>query len=243
MFFPTSLLISSLLASPILALPSFSSLFSRTDLSSLTLYQKLVLAPGAIDRIHLLSDADLLFSFNDTSAHPAGSPGVATGLGGQLVRADRTTFPALYSMSGSMALGFLGPCGFNTPHLHPRANELFLVIKGRLHAETVTENNGRRIVNEVGELQMTVFPMGSVHMQFNPDCEEARFVASFTGEDPGVAQIAQEFFGFQKEVVNAAAGGPVAVDGKDVDVFRDEIPDNVVLGVESCLKKCGIDKS
>ncbi|KAF8851479.1 RmlC-like cupin, partial [Acephala macrosclerotiorum] len=206
------------------------------------LFQKLVLAPSSVERFNILTDSDLLFSFNDSSAHPADSAGVTIGLGGQLVRADQATFPALYMQDGSMALGFLGPCGFNTPHVHPRANELFLVIEGRLNASTMLENGGRKIHNLVDKLQMTVFPQGSVHTQFNPDCTPATFVASFTGSDPGVAQIAQEFLGFSKEEVNAAVGGPVMVDGIDVDAFRSRIPDNVVLGVESCLRKCGIRK-
>ncbi|KUJ07438.1 RmlC-like cupin [Mollisia scopiformis] len=240
---------ASLLANTVACLPgvlprgsSDTTSSSSPTPSNLALFQQLVLVPSSVDRFNILTDADLLFSFNDSSAHPIGSPGVSTGQGGQLVRADQSTFPALYMQHGAMALGFIGPCGFNTPHVHPRANELFLVFEGRLNTSTMLENGGRQIHNMVNTLQMTIFPQGSVHMQFNPDCTPAMFVASFTGSDPGLAQIAQEFFGFSEEEVNAAVGGPVMVDGADVDGFRSKIPPNVAQGVESCLTKCGIKK-
>lgn len=31
--------------------------------------------------------------------------------------------------------------------------------------------------------------------------------------------------------------------GQDIESFRDALPANIVQGVESCLKKCGIPKN
>jgi len=67
-------------------------------------------------------------------------------------------------------------------------------------------------------------------------------VAAFPSEDPGVGQIAQEYFGLEEEIVAASAGGEVTVNGQDIDKFRALIPANVAKGVESCLKKCGLEK-
>ena len=141
-----------------------------------------------------------------------------------------------------MAIGFLGPCGFNTPHVHPRAAELNLVVEGRLFASVTAENGARHLNHTLNKYEMTVFPQGAVHTEFNPDCTPAVFVASFPSEDPGVGQIAQEYAGLEDEIVKGSLGGEVAVDGMDIDKFRSLIPANVAIGVDSCLAKCGISK-
>ncbi|KAH6691778.1 hypothetical protein BKA61DRAFT_714994 [Leptodontidium sp. MPI-SDFR-AT-0119] len=70
----------------------------------------------------------------------------------------------------------------------------------------------------------------------------ATFVAAFLNEDPGVGQIAQEYFGLENEIVKGNAGGELSIDGADIDKFRAAIPANVAAGVDSCLAKCGISK-
>ncbi|GME62501.1 putative spherulin-1b precursor protein [Neofusicoccum parvum] len=206
--------------------------------AGLTLFQQLVLAENAVERTKLLpNDADFVFDFKNAPA-----AGVVTGDGGSIVRADHATFPALVGSGGAVAIGFLGPCGFNTPHVHPRAAELNLVVQGRLVSESVHENGARFINHNLDTFQMTVFPQGAVHTEFNPDCTDAVFIASFPDEDPGVGQIAQEYFGLTNEIVKGSAGGEVVVDGKDIDQFRSMIPKNVAKGVDSCLAKCGIQK-
>lgn len=203
-----------------------------------TLFQSLLLAPTAAERENLLSDADTVFSFSD----PCRTFGVVKGDGGRTVRADRATFPALVGQGGSITVGFLDGCGFNTPHVHPRAAQMNIVVQGRLFG-SVTAENGVAHRNHTMELfDMTVFPAGALHTEFNPDCTPAVFVAAFPSEDPGVGQIAQEYFGLEDEIVAASAGGEVTVNGQDIDKFRALIPANVAKGVESCLKKCGLEK-
>ncbi|RSH80205.1 hypothetical protein EHS25_007215 [Saitozyma podzolica] len=92
---------------------------------------------------------------------------------------------------------------------------------------------------------MTVFPQGAMHQEFNPDCEDAVFVAgfSFNGQDPGVEQIAQSFFGLRTDVVSATLGGVSSIDSADLESFQDLITANVAQGVDSCLKKCGIKRN
>ncbi|KAL2066993.1 hypothetical protein VTL71DRAFT_1417 [Oculimacula yallundae] len=203
------------------------------------LYEKLTSAPNAVIRQSLLSDADFVFDFKsecDTKGF------VASGKGGEVVRADRASFPALVGQGGSVAIGFLGPCGFNTPHVHPRAAELNLVVEGELFASVTAENGARHMSHTLKQWQMTVFPAGSMHTEFNPLCTPSTFIASFPHEDPGVGQIAQEFFGLENEIVKGSVGGELSVDGADIDKFRTLIPANVAAGVDSCLIKCGISK-
>jgi oxalate decarboxylase/phosphoglucose isomerase-like protein (cupin superfamily) len=164
------------------------------------------------------------------------------GPGGKTVRADHATFPALLGHGASVTVGFLQPCGFNTPHVHPRAAELNLVVQGKLFASVTAENGVRHMNHTLNQWDMTVFPAGALHTEFNPDCTPAVFVAAFPNEDPGVGQMAQEYFGLENEIVKGSAGGEVTVDGKDIDQFRSLIPINVAKGVDSCLAKCGIKK-
>jgi len=87
---------------------------------------------------------------------------------------------------------------------------------------------------------MTPFYLGSVHTQFNPDCTPATFVAAFNNEDFGAGQVLDEVVSLSTDVVEAAFGQ--AVDGANVDAFRQYIPVSIANGVESCLQKCGIAK-
>lgn len=152
------------------------------------------------------------------------------------------SFAPTQMTGSSMAIGVMSPCGFATPHSHPRANELNLIIQGKI-ISAMTLENGVRVINQtLSTNQMTVFPQGSMHMEFNPTCSNATFVAAFTNSDAGVQQSANAFTNFGDEVIQATMAGSVTVDGKDVDVFKKTIPVNMALGVESCLKACGLTK-
>ncbi|KAF8865970.1 RmlC-like cupin [Acephala macrosclerotiorum] len=218
---------------------------STAAATTLSLTQQLFIADTAVDRFALIpNDKDFVFQFNDPTKLGIG------GKGGDLVTANRKTFPALVGTGSGMAVGFLGPCGFNTPHVHNRATELQIVTQGRLMTEMVPENNvfrdniaahGRRVIaNEVKTFEMQPFYQGSVHTQFNPDCTNATFIASFNSEDFGAGQVADELFALSDDVVSAAFGQ--AIDGADVDKFRKAIPTTIALGVETCLKQCHIAK-
>ena len=89
------------------------------------------------------------------------------------------------------------------------------------------------------KFQMTIFPQGSTHTEWNPDCEPAVFVAGFNSEDPGVEQSAQTLFELDPDLVQADLG-VVTLNGESIEEFKDKLPANVALGVYSCLKKCGI---
>ena len=65
-------------------------------------------------------------------------------------------------------------------------------------------------------------------------------LSGFNGEDPGVQQVAQRFFGLPPDIVGAALGGLGVQDVADLEAY---IPDNVILGVDECLQRCGIDRT
>jgi hypothetical protein len=213
--------------------------------ASLSLTAQLTLADTAVDRFALLpQDSQFVFNFNDETKKGKG------GKAGDIIAANRKTFPALVGTGAGMAVGFLDGCGFNTPHVHPRSVELQIVTKGRLVTEMVPENGvfvnndpkqGRRVItNTIMENEMTPFYLGSIHTQFNPDCTPATFVAAFNNEDFGAGQVLDETFSFSPDVVSAAFGQ--AVSGADVDKFKKAIPVSIAAGVEECLRKCNIAK-
>ena len=90
-----------------------------------------------------------------------------------------------------MTIGFLGPCGMNTPHTHPRATEINFSVNTTLRAGFLEENGARFVDVELAAGSAAVFPMGAIHFEMNPSCEPAMFVAAFDNEDPGVGQVAQ----------------------------------------------------
>lgn len=214
---------------------------SLSTAANTTLISMLELAATAVDRAKLLNDnSDHIFDFAQPPPHVGST---IIGDGGRTVKADRKTFPALVGTGVSMTVGYLGACGFNTPHTHPRSAEMNIVVEGRLIAEYVAENGAPIIRNIINTHQATVFPQGALHTEMNPDCFPATFVAGFASEDPGVQQTAQSLFSLDDDLLEAAFKSDFTFAGQDIDQFRAIIPPNVAKGVESCLEKCGIPKS
>jgi hypothetical protein len=218
----TSILLS-LLTSRATALPA------STKAQSVAL---LLTSPSALDRINLLSDADFLFDFFNPTPDEIGS----SGKDGRTVQATQATFPALVGSNVAMTVGFLGPCGLNTPHTHPRATEFNIAINGTLRTGMLAENNARVVTNMLQPGQATVFPRGAIHFEQNLGCEPVMFVAAFDGVDPGVSQVADRFFGLPTDIVQATLGD---IGATEVQGLASAIPKNVIYGVESCLQKCG----
>ena len=160
---------------------------------------------------------------------------------GSIVRSSQMTFPALVGQNAAFTMGFLGPCGFNTPHTHPRSAELNLVIEGTLYTQMETESSARTVTNKLEKYQMTVFPQGAMHTEFNPTCSNATFVAGFGSSDPGTQQVAQTLLGLSGDLVSAAFDN--AVSGADIAYFYSVLPSPVAMGVTECLARCGIAKN
>ncbi|OCK74656.1 RmlC-like cupin [Lepidopterella palustris CBS 459.81] len=235
-----------------LVAPSTAPIATPVDNTALII--ELETAPTAIKRFQrlltaagekLLSVADLqkfvVFDFNGAVPAPGSKGGAAKA-------ANIETFPILTELGISTTVAFLGPCGMNSPHIHPRATEFLTVVEGEIDFGFILENglvnapNPSEITGHLTKFQGTVFPLGSIHYQVNPTCAPATFVATLNSDDPGTSQIAQNFFGLNSGVVNATLGFPQTLNGEDLETFRKAIPANLALGIETCLKKCGIAK-
>ena len=195
----------------------------------------LLTAASEVDRIKLLSDADMKFDF----FKPAPDEITATGLDGIIVTARQDTFPALVGSGVALAVGFLGPCGMNTPHTHPRGSEFNLAVNGTLRTGLLAENNARFVMQTLEPGQATLFPRGAIHFEQNLGCETVVFVAAFSEVDPGVSQLADNFLNLPTDIIQAALGGATAT---EVQGFKEAIPKNVAFGTEDCLIRCGIKK-
>ncbi|KAF2102255.1 RmlC-like cupin [Rhizodiscina lignyota] len=221
------------------------------------LLKELALTSTAVERFQTLlvgDDGELLegealrartvFDFKKAAKPNPGAKGGAT------AGADVSSFPILKDLGISTTLGFLDACGMNTAHVHPRATEMLTVVEGEIDTGMILENKilapGKgtgEVTTHLKKFQGTVFPQGSIHYQVNTECHPAVFVANLNAEDPGTNQIAQGFFGLDADVVEATLGFPRHIDGKDIEKFRAQIPANVALGIEQCLRKCKIPKN
>ncbi|KAJ4383190.1 hypothetical protein N0V86_001233 [Didymella sp. IMI 355093] len=252
MFSLTKIAILALAAS-VHAYPQSMSSSTSTSASpeATNLYLDLFTAPTAIKRFQrLLVKGDTLLTgtalraltvFDFNAAKPA-----ANATGGALLAANIDSFPILTDLGISTTLGFLGPCGINTPHVHPRATEFLTLVEGsNLKFGYVLENGllkdaakNPEIAGTLDKFQGTVFPQGSIHFQFNDNCANATFVASLNSEDPGTSQVAQNFFALDSQVLNATLGFPSEINGKNFDDFRKYIPANLASDMAVCLQKC-----
>lgn len=73
-----------------------------------------------------------------------------------------------------MTIGFLGPCGYNTPHTHPRATEFNFAVNGTLQTGFLAENGARFVFNEVPPGSAAIFPKGAIHFEMNNGCGMSR---------------------------------------------------------------------
>ena len=192
---------------------------------------RLLTAATALDRLDILpSNAEFVFDF----FHPDPAAVSASTPNGHTVQAKRDTFPALVGSGISMTVGFLGPCGLNTPHTHPRAAEFNIAINGTLRAGMLEENGARFVTNNINPGQSTLFPRGAIHFEQNLGCETVMFVAAFSDEDPGVSQVTN-LFSLPIDIVEAVLGASET----EVEQLMATLPKNIAVGVDECLQKCG----
>jgi hypothetical protein len=80
------------------------------------------------------------------------------------------------------------------------------------------------------------------HYQLNPNCSPATFISSLPSSDPGTT-LESTFFQLDGTVVSATLGFPEGTsNGQDIESFRKQIPQGLILSIEQCLKKCNLPK-
>ncbi|KAJ4305669.1 hypothetical protein N0V90_001200 [Kalmusia sp. IMI 367209] len=167
------------------------------------------------------------------------------GQGGVSSSADIETFPILINSGVTFTYATLGPCGIFLPHVHPRANEFFVVVDGEVDFGFLLElglfkdlSPNPEIDGKLKKNHGTLFPKGSVHYQVNnsPDCKEARIVATLTSEDAGSTPILMD-----PVPGNATVGMRKRVDGGDFESVRAITPAHITKAVDECLARCNVN--
>lgn len=98
--------------------------------------------------------------------------------------------PGLNTLGISMARIDYAHDGVNPPHIHPRATEMLVLIKGSLHVGFVTSNPQNRLISRVIHTgDVFVFPVGLVHFQRNVGNEIAIALFSFSSQNSGLINI------------------------------------------------------
>ncbi|KAL6593102.1 hypothetical protein ACP70R_049188 [Stipagrostis hirtigluma subsp. patula] len=112
-----------------------------------------------------------------------------------VTKATAAEFPALLGQSVSFASLVYGAGTVNPPHLHPRASELLLVVKGTLFVGLIdAARNGTVCTQTLAAGDMFVFPKGMVHFQFNNGTGEARALSAFGSAGPGTVSLPAALF-------------------------------------------------
>ncbi|KZV96996.1 RmlC-like cupin [Exidia glandulosa HHB12029] len=198
----------------------------------------LVDEPTALGRFKLLNQSINNFIFNFLDPTLLNAP---HGPDGIVVLATAASFPATIGNGVAMGVGFMGPCGLNVPHLHPRSSELLIALNGSLVFGTITENGATFITSTIKDHEATVFPAGSIHFQQNLGCDPAQFVAAFGTDDPGRLDIAPALFQDLPADIVSASLGDIGV--QEVEDIAAKIPLNVAWGTQQCLDTCGLTRA
>ncbi|KAH7090030.1 RmlC-like cupin [Auriculariales sp. MPI-PUGE-AT-0066] len=256
MFTLRSLIVASVAFSATLAAPAEKTpVFGKRLVDDLS--HQLVDEPTSLGRFNLLKGNVNNFVFDYIKAKNAATPGPD----GTVVLADAGSYPMAIGNGVTMGVGWMGPCGLNVPHWHPRASELLVSVGGSLQFGTFQENGASLIVGTINDHQATIFPAGSLHYQQNLNCTAVQFYAAFNSEDPGRINTAPGFFqNLPAEIVDVTLGGlgddddddddktaaPTSLRRRGVKEVQDiaaKIPKNVAFGVQSCLDRCNIDRA
>ena len=176
------------------------------------------------------------FKASDFVFNLFGSTPNVIGTGGTGRRADINELPSLQGLGVSSVLFNIAPCGINLPHVHPRGTELFHVLDGQFQTGFLEENSGRVILNNLTQGMVTIFPQGLIHFEQNLGCTPARFLSSFSNEDPGVLTISTRLFDFPQQALTSTFSQSNNV----INYLKSNLKVNPAMGNGECLKRCGL---
>ncbi|KAG5515963.1 hypothetical protein RHGRI_036857 [Rhododendron griersonianum] len=174
-----------------------------------------VVVNGFVCKNPSLVDAnDFLFSGLQIKGNTTNALGSAV----SLVSVSR--LPGLNTLGIAMARIDYARGGVIPPHTHPRATEIFTVIKGTIDVGFVTSAN-ILLTKVLNEGDVYVFPQGLVHYQRNVGHGHAVAIVGLSSENPGVISIPNNLFGSKPAI-------PTDVLEKSFQVRK-----TVVEGIES----------
>jgi oxalate decarboxylase/phosphoglucose isomerase-like protein (cupin superfamily) len=168
----------------------------------------------------------------------SGSTPVATGDGGEQRNADVKNLKALrlsngaFGGGGNQILFEFEPCGFRTPHHHPRGTENFFILEGKVAANIIREGGGALISNQITKGYSGFFPQAHFHFLQNIGCEPASAIVMFDNNDPGVINTAASL-NLPFDTIQGALGNFDLV--ANAEIIADTMQQS-----KACLKRCGL---
>ncbi|KAJ9163196.1 hypothetical protein P3X46_022894 [Hevea brasiliensis] len=122
-------------------------------------------------------------------------------VGSKVTLINVAKIPGLNTLGVSLARIDYAPWGINPPHYHPRASEIFTVIKGSLEVGFVTSNPENRFITKIlHQGDVFVFPAGLIHFQRNLGTGHAFAISGLSSQNPGIVTIANAVFGSTPEI-------------------------------------------
>lgn len=121
---------------------------------------------------------------------------ISNALGSQVTPVFVSQLPGLNTLGIAMARIDYAHGGVIPPHTHPRATEIFTVIKGSIEVAFVTSNPTNHLLKKVlHKGDVFVFPQGLVHYQRNVGHGHAVAIVGLSSENPGLIAIPSTVFG------------------------------------------------
>ncbi|CAL4981312.1 unnamed protein product [Urochloa decumbens] len=161
---------------------------------------------------------EFLFS---TKIASGGDP-LANPNGSNVTELDVNEWPGLNTLGVSMNRVDFAPGGTNPPHIHPRATEVGIVIRGELLVGIIGSlDSGNRYYSKVVRAGGTfVIPRGLMHFQFNVGKEAATMVVSFNSQNPGIVFVPLTLFGSSPPIPTPVLIKALRVDAEVVELLK-----------------------
>ncbi|XP_072988472.1 oxalate oxidase 1-like [Typha latifolia] len=141
--------------------------------------------------------------------------------GSNATSGDVTAFPGINTLGVSMNRVDFAPGGVNPPHVHPRASEIGLVVRGKLLLGIMsTKNVLYSKVLKAGE--NFVIPRGLMHFQYNVGEGKATQIVAFNSQSPGIVFAPETLFGSMPEIPTKVLTKAFRVDEEIVDLIKSE---------------------
>jgi oxalate decarboxylase/phosphoglucose isomerase-like protein (cupin superfamily) len=114
------------------------------------------------------------------------------------------------------------PGGTNPPHIHPRATEIGIVMKGELLVGIIGSlDSGNKLYSKVLHAGETfLIPRGLMHFQFNVGKTEASMVVSFNSQNPGIVFVPLTVFGSNPPIPTPVLTKALRVDARVVELLK-----------------------
>ncbi|XP_044983975.1 oxalate oxidase 1-like [Hordeum vulgare subsp. vulgare] len=160
---------------------------------------------------------DFLFSSKLSKGGNTSTPN-----GSAVTRLDVTEFPGENTQGVSMNRVDFAPGGTNPPHVHPRATEIGLVMKGELLVGIIGSNeSGNKLYSRVVRAgENFLIPRGLMHFQFNVGKTEAYMVVAFNSQNPGIVFVPLSLFGSNPPIPTPVLTRALRVDAEVVELLK-----------------------